>query len=352
MAKQRATLRDVAERAGVHLSTVSRVLNLKSGYVVSDAVAEKIRQSAAELGYKTNPFALALRVNRSFTVGVVIPDLTNPVFPSIIRGIEHQLAKQGYTAILADSDNGLDEERRIVDRMRARQTDGLILATAHRADDLIKDAMEDGTPVVLINRRIESDAVSAVVPDDMLGIRQAVDHLVALGHREIAHIAGPQHTSTGYQRRAAFIACMRDHGLKADRKLIVNCKAYSEAEGKQALTKLLAGTQRFTAVVAANDLMALGCYDALKAAGLSCPDDVSITGFNDMPFADKFHPPLTTLHVPLYEMGVEAARTVLHLIEQAPGQARVIELPPRLVIRGSTAPLRAAKAVRRRRPTS
>lgn len=353
MARQRATLRDVAERAGVHLSTVSRVLNLKSDYVVSEAVADKIRKAAAELGYRTNVFALALRVNRSFTIGVLIPDLTNPIFPPIIRGIEHQLAKEGYTAILADSDDNIEEERRIVDRMRARQTDGLILATAHRADDLISGVVEDGTPLVLINRRTENEAVSAIVNDDNAGIALAVNHLAALGHTQIAHIAGTQDTSTGYQRRAAFIASMKAAGLKVDRKLIVNCTAFSEAEGRRALSELLAQRRDFTAVVVANDLMVLGCYDAVAEAGLSCPGDISITGYNDMPFADRFNPPLTTVNIPLYQMGVEAARAVLDLLKETPGKPRTIELAPSLVVRGSTGPakpVRPAKSVKTAKP--
>ncbi len=337
MARGRATLKDVAERVGVHLSTVSRVLNAKPGYVVSDEVAERIRTAARELGYKTNPFAYSLRVNRSFTIGVLIPDLTNPVFPPIIRGIERTLAKKGYIAILADSDNNAEEEERILERLKARQTDGLILATAHRSDDLISACVEEGYRVVLINRSVETVGVSSVTNDDLFGIGLAVRHLVSLGHRRIAHVAGPQSTSTGYQRYLAFREAMQGEGLAVDEDLIAFCEAFAEKEGRRAMSQILARGKPMSAVVAANDLLALGCYDALEAAGRRCPEEISVTGYNDMPFADKFKPPLTTIHIPLVEMGVEAAEAMFALLDAACPEPRQVRLRPELIVRGSTA---------------
>jgi len=336
--RTRATLKDVADSVGVHLSTVSRVLNQKPGYAVSDEVATRIRKAASDLGYKTNPFAYSLRINRSFTIGVLIPDLSNPVFPPIIRGIEHTLGRVGYTAILADCDNRVDEERRILDRFKARQSDGLILATAQRDDDMIRECVEEGYKVVLVNRSIDSRDVSSVTNDDHEGILQAVEHLVKLGHSRIAHVAGPQHISTGHARYKAFRAALREFGMEPDDSLIGYCDTFSEEEGRKALTRLLANNTDFTAVVAANDLIALGCYDAMEDAGLQCPRDLSITGYNDMPFVDKFKPPLTTVRIPLYEMGVKAAEEILDLLESPDPQSKRLKLQPALVVRGSTAP--------------
>lgn len=337
MARPRATLKDVAERCGVHLSTVSRVLNKKPGYAVSEEVAENVRRVAKEMGYKTNPFAYSLRLNRSFTIGVLIPDLSNPMFPPIIRGIEHRLARSGYVAIFGDSDDRAGEERRIVERLKARQTDGLILATAHRADDLIKECLEEGLPVVLINRSVENGGVASVTNDDVAGVRKAVRHLCELGHRRIAHVAGPQEISTGYQRYLGFLAAMKAEGLAVDEDLVAFCERFSEEEGRLALAGILANKKPFTAVVAANDLLALGCYDAIEAAGLSCPQDISVTGYNDMPFADKFKPALTTIHIPLYDMGELAAEAMLDMIDADNEEPRKIVVPPELIVRGSTA---------------
>ncbi|RMD89294.1 MAG: LacI family transcriptional regulator [Alphaproteobacteria bacterium] len=316
---------------------MSRVLNAKPGYVVSEEVAEKIRTAARELGYKTNPFAYSLRVNRSFTIGVLIPDLTNPVFPPIIRGIERTLAKKGYIAILADSDNDPAEEERILERLKARQTDGLILATAHRADELVADCLEEGYRVVLINRSVEAAGVSSITNDDHFGIAQAVRHLASLGHRQIAHVAGPQAISTGYQRYLAFREAMQAEGLAVDDNLIAFCDAFAEKEGRRAMAQILARSRPLSAVVAANDLLALGCYDAIEAAGRRCPEEISVTGYNDMPFADKFKPPLTTVHIPLFEMGIEAAEAMLALLDTENPEPRQVRLRPELVVRGSTA---------------
>ncbi|MFZ5609388.1 MAG: LacI family DNA-binding transcriptional regulator [Pseudomonadota bacterium] len=339
--RSRATLKDVADKVGVHLSTVSRVLNAKTRSMVSQDVAQRILHAADELGYKTNPFAYALRMNRSLTVGVLIPDLTNPIFPPIIRGIEHALAKMGYTAILADSDNRAEDERVIIERMRARAVDGLILATAHRADDVIETCVKDGIALVLINRTVDRDDISSVTSDDFDGIAQAVAHMANLGHRRIAHIAGPQSISTGFDRYQAFKAAMRKQGLKADDKLIAFTDSFSERQGQAAVETLFKRRRKFTAVVAANDLLALGCYDAVEARGLRCPADISVTGFNDMPFVDKFKPPLTTVRIPLYEMGVKAAGCLLEILSDDKQPPRRIKLTPELIVRGSTAPPKA-----------
>jgi LacI family transcriptional regulator len=193
---------------------------------------------------------------------------------------------------------------------------------------------------VLVNRLTEHLDVSAVAADDATGIERTVDHLVELGHRDIAHVAGPLRVSTGAVRLQAFRAAMHRHGLRDDR--IVEAEAYSEVAGRTALLQLLDG-DRPTGIVAGNDLLALGCYDALEETGLSCPDDVSVVGFNDMPFINRLQPPLTSVRVPQYELGVEAARLLLDRLSGRTMTPRVVLLPVRLVVRGSTAPPPAVK---------
>jgi LacI family transcriptional regulator len=222
--------------------------------------------------------------------------------------------------------------------MKARQVDGLILATAQRSDALVAKYLAAGDPLVLINRTIEGRPVFAVVNEDRRGMRLAVQHVAALGHTRIAHLAGPPGLSTGQRRLQGFREAMRAAGLKADPRLIATCAAFSEEEGLRALRTLLLGPARFTAVVAANDRLALGGYDALAERGLRCPEDVSITGFNDMPLVDKVRPPLTTVRIPLYEMGAQAARLLLLQLTQPGAAPRTVKLPPTLIVRGSTAP--------------
>ncbi len=333
MARPRITLRDVARRVGVHPSTVSRALNPSTRRMVTPEIARRVVEAADALGYRPNPIAYGLKTNRSLTVGVVIPDLTDPLFPPMIRGIEDTLAHAGYTAIVANTDNDRARERLILERMRGRRVDALILGSTRR-DDVLG---EDDVPVVLINRTVDAGGATAVVCDNAGGIGQVVDHLVALGHRRIAHVAGPPFVTTGWTRYQAYRSAMKAHGLAIERDLVETCASYSRDEGKRALAVLLDPGYRFTAVVAANDLLALGCYDALKAAGLACPGDVSVTGFNDMPLVDMMAPPLTTVRIPQYDMGAEAARAILDRLNGAADDAQTIVLPSTLVVRGSTA---------------
>ena len=340
MAQPRVTLRDVARKVGVHPSTVSRVLNPSTRSMVTPEIAARVEAAANDLGYRPNPIAYGLKTNRTLTVGVVIPDLTDPLFPPMIRGIEDALAREGYTAIVANTDNDRARERMILERMRARRVDALILGSTLRGDVLD----EDDVPVVLINRTIDSGRATAVICDNAGGIGQVIDHLVALGHRRIAHVAGPRVLTTGIARYEAYRSAMASHGLPIDDALVAHADSYSRDEGRRVLSGLLDGGGGWTAVVAANDLLALGCYDALRAAGLDCPGDVSVTGFNDMPLVDMMDPPLTTVRIPQYDMGEAAGRAVLERLDGAAGIARTIVLPSVLVVRGSTAPPRRPAA--------
>jgi len=346
MLKSRANIKDVASRAGVHPSTVSRVLNPATRSMVSESLATEIVRIADELGYRRNPLASGLRTRRTFTVGVIIPDLTNPVFPPIVRGVEHTLDSAGYIAILADSGSKRRSEKALVENMQARQVDGLILAAANRKDPLVDQCVDQGIPLVLVNRTVDKHNVAAVINDDELGIDLALAHLVELGHREIAYIGGPQRTSTGYARYRAYLKSAKKAGLKIDRQLVINAREFTEPAGQSAFHEIAQAGKPFTAVLTANDLLALGCYDAMDELGLRCPADISVTGFNDMPYVDRFVPPLTTLHIPHDELGVQAALLLLERIQNPDTPAKQLRLEPRMVVRGSTAaPLSQVGAV-------
>ena len=343
MAKRNITIKDVAAKAKVHPSTVSRVLNPETRSMVSGAVADRVSRIADRMGYARSSLAYGLRTGRTHTVGVLIPDMTNPMFPPIIRHIERTLAERDYIAILADSDNNQENENAIVNSFNARHVDGLILATAHRLDSLVVTCVKEGVPLVLVNRTIDSHAVTAVINDDEHGIKLAISHLVGLGHKSIAYIGGPQDTSTGHDRYMAFKKVIRAGKVKSHKDLILNCKAFTEAEGHRGFLSILKKGRKFTAVVAANDLLALGCYDALQEVGLKCPDDISVTGFNDMPFMDRLSPPLTSLHIPHDEIGKQAAKLLLERIHEPTSPVRTVNLLPELIVRGSTAAPRTRK---------
>ena len=339
-----ATLRDVARLAGVHPGTVSRALNPQTRGLVNERTARRVLAAAEELGYRPNPIARGLRTNRSNTIGVLVPDLLNPLFAAVVRGIEDGLREAGYTPLIANTDNDAERERVAYEAMSARQVDGFIAATARRDHWLLADQVESGPKLVLVNRRVDSDAIPAVTGDDHEGVGLAVEHLAALGHRRIAHLAGSQALYTGWCRHEGFVDGMRARGLEVDDGLVVYSEAFTEREGARCCGQLLERRRDFTAIVAGNDLLALGCYDALRARGLACPEDISVVGYNDMPFVDRFTPPLTTVRVPHYELGATAAELMLEQLQEREARPRQLLLAPKLVMRGSTAPPRRSQA--------
>jgi LacI family transcriptional regulator len=335
------TIRDVARVAKVHPGTVSRALNADTRGLVNEETADRVLRAAEELGYRPNPIARGLKTNRSYTIGVLIPDITNPLFPPILRGIEDRLGEAGYTSLIVNTDNDADRERSHIEAMRARQVDGFISATARLDRELLAEAAAAGTPLVLVNRSLEDGSVPAVTVDDAFGIRLAVDHITGLGHKRVGHVSGPQNLSTGHRRYLGFVEAMTDAGLEVQREHVRFSKWFTEDEGARVCAELLDAAGDLTAIVAANDLLALGCYDTLEERGLRCPEDISIVGFNDMPFVDRLRPPLTTVRVPQREIGTVAADLMLQRLSDETDGANAILLEPTLVVRGSTAPPRA-----------
>src|SRR5690349_3907632 len=193
------TIRDVAREAKVHPGTVSRALNQETRALVNHATVERVLRAAEQLGYRPNRIARGLKTSRSHTIGVLIPDITNPLFPPILRGIEDRLDDAGYTLLIVNTDNDAERERIYLEAMRARQVDGFISATARLDRELLVELAEGGTPLVLVNRSLEDGSVPAVAVDDREGIALAVAHLISLGHERIGHAAGPQNLSTGHR---------------------------------------------------------------------------------------------------------------------------------------------------------
>jgi LacI family transcriptional regulator len=347
MAELPVTLRDVARRSGVHPATASRALNPATRMLVSEETAGRVLSAAAALGYRPNTVARSLRTRRSHTIGVLIPDLTNPLFPPIVRGLEDRLAADGYVALIGNTDSDDDREQMVFELMRARHVDGFVLATATVHNRVLAAAAQAGLLVVLVNRLSDEFSFPSVSVDNERGIRLAVGHLAGLGHRRIACVAGPQDTSTGRDRLHGFQAAIQAAGLPADPALITRSAAFSIEEGYRCTRELLgqAGGQgagaagpACTAIAAANDMLAIGCYKALEEAGLRCPEEVSVIGFNDMPFIDRLRPPLSTIAFPHYQVGTEAAQLLLERLAGDERPVRTLYLAPELVVRGSTGP--------------
>jgi LacI family transcriptional regulator len=351
---RRVTLKDVAKAVGVNVSTASRALDPLSTHNVSPDLAEQIRAASRKLGYKPNAAAYTLKTNRTRTIGVVVPDLSDPVFPPIIRGIEDGLGLHDYVSIVANTDNDARREERVLQTLNSRGVDGFILATTKRRDALIS-RLTEGKPVVTIIRQVDDARFSSVVHDEDEGIRRLLTHLVSLGHQQIAHIAGPQDVSTGFMRYSAFERYRALLDIGRTEELVVFARTFSGEEGERCAEQLLAGGQTFTAVVCANDQLAIGAIAAFQRRGLSCPDDISVTGFNDIPLVDRLQPPLTTVRVQHHKMGFESALLAVEALkaEEKARKADHLVLPIELVVRASTKalaqPAHARKAAIRKR---
>jgi len=329
------TIKQVAEASGVHYSTVSRALNPATRDLVKPQIAARILETARKLGYRTNTLASSLRTRRSKVVGFVVPDISSLLFPPILEGIENMLLGKGYMTIVANTANDASRHRSILSGMIERQVDGLIIATATLRDPILDEWLEGRAPIVLVNRTDESGRAPAVLNDDLRGIGLAVEHLAALGHTRIAHIAGPRWLSTGVMRLRGFQLMVSELSLAQAGNLIVEATAFTREAGRAACLELLDNAPNITAIVAANDLLAFGCYDALRERNILCPSDISITGYNDAPFVDLAQPGLTTVRIRQREMGAEAARLLLARM-QGHDSTGDVWLRPTLVQRSST----------------
>jgi LacI family transcriptional regulator len=336
---RRATIDDVARLASVHKATVSRALNAQTQHQVNPETIKKVKRAARQLGYVPNAMARGLRTNLSMTIGVIIPDLTNPFFPPIIRGIENYLQPRGYTALLANTDGHDAIELAAVDSLIQRRVDGLIVATGHHGDQpMLQRAYDAGVRVVMVNRDAGGFPFPLVAGNDSSGVSASVTHLYELGHRDLVHIAGPLNLSTSMVRSSAFADACR--ALPGTRPRTVEAAALSVEAGQRSMDQVLSSGLPVTAIVANNDLIALGVLRSLRAHGLSCPDDISVVGFNDITFAEDFSPPLTSVRVPSLDMGAEAARLLLASIESGTQEPVRVSLPVSLIIRSSSGPVR------------
>jgi LacI family transcriptional regulator len=322
----------------VHISTASRALNPTTAAIVNPGTVERVTDAARKLGYRPHPLARGLRTNRTMSVGVIIPDVENPLFGPIIAGVESVLVEEGYSVLIGNADRGPDHADSLVEEMLERHVDGLILATPSRRVSVAAKRAQQNVSVVLVNRSVDDHSIPAIVGDDQAGIGLAVRHLRELGHERIGHVAGPAWVSTGMGRRQAFLDWMGTVGLDNDPDLVEEADWYQVEPGNLAALELLRRHPELTAVVAANDLLGLGCYRAARSLGRAIGVDISITGYNDMPYLDLMQPAMTAVRVPYRQMGADAATTLLALVSGEDVPAGPVLLAPTLAIRASTAP--------------
>jgi LacI family transcriptional regulator len=330
------TLKELAAQTGVHPSTVSRIVNDDPALRVSPATRARVKELLEKTGYRPHAMARGLKLRQSLLLGVLVPDVLNPLFAAIFRGVEDAALEKGYTVILSSTDGQEDRERDVLLALQSRLIDGLVVASAYLRDSSVRWLREQAIPHVLVNRY--SDLRDSFVgTDDELGARLATEHLVSLGHRRIAHLAGSRRYSTAVNRRRGYLAALAAAGIDADPALVAETGMTAGA-GVAATHRLLDLPDPPTAVVAVNDVAAVGAYDAVEQLGLGIPGDLAITGYNDIPLAGRLRPGLTTIRVPAQEFGRAAARMLLEQMESGRRETRRVVLPPDLVVRGSTDP--------------
>ena len=337
--KTRARLIDVARAVNVHPSTVSRVLSGDREARVGPDTAARIREVAAQLGYVPNASAAALKTRSSRLIGVIVHDIADPVYPRILTGLERRLARAGYMAVIGNT--GFDHEAEIdmFAKMSARLVDGVILGTTRLQDPVVRRAGELGVPLVSVLRRTQDPDCAAVIDDCLSGMRALARAVAAAGHRDVGVIAAPQHLSTGKERLEGMLEGLRAHGVEVPDDRLVFVPRMTSEEGEAAAARLLARRAKPPSVImAVNDRVALGALRALRRAGLRCPRDVSLTGYNETHPLDLIDPPLTSVAIDLDRVGAMAADRLLALIDNPALPRGIDRIAPELRLRASLAP--------------
>ena len=333
-----ATIRDVAQRAGVSTMTVSRVLN-NSGYVSVDARA-RVEAAVAELGYVPNTLGLSLRFKRTQTLALVVTDITNPFFTSMARGVEDLASQHGFSTILCNTDESESKQADYLTILMQKRVDGVLLVPARSAADPVRWLQHRNLPVVILDRQAPGAEVDCVRGQSEAGGYELASMLYDMGHREVVMLTGPADVSTAAERVAGFERARRERGMIAQPGSILYGH-FTVPSGYAMMQQILASTWQPTAVLTANNFIAIGAYRALRDAGLQTPDDVSLATFDNIPDNLLLEPFLTVLAQPAYEMGQVATKVLLERLSgDGPAQPVDIELPNKLILRHSCAPPR------------
>ncbi|MDX6561352.1 MAG: LacI family transcriptional regulator [Gaiellales bacterium] len=331
--RRRPTIYDVARLAGVSTATVSRALN-GTGQV-ADAKRIAIDAAVEQLGYRPNTIARSLVTRSTQTIALLLPEITNPFYADLVTGIQQLTLERDYTMLLCTTDFDAEQEERYLRLLRAKHVDGALVDGLVLPPERIARFVEDGFPIVCLDRDVNSRAVPLVQVDNRMGARLATEHLLALGHTRIAHIMGaPLRISE--ERLLGYQGALTRAGLAPDSSLVA-LGDFTETGGHDAMEELLAAGSGLTAVFAANDLSALGAINAIVASGRSVPGDVSVVGFDDLRLARYTSPPLTTVRQPAREIARHSTELLLGMIAgRQPGKLHHL-FPPELVVRSSTA---------------
>ncbi len=311
------TIKDVARVCNVSIATVSRVINEKTEGI-SDKTRELIKKTIKELNYQPNGLARSMITKKTKTIGLVIPDVRNPFFSELARGVEDVCNRNGYGFFLCNTDGHFKKEAEYILLLKERLADGILFTTQNDIEynDAFKRFQQERFPFLFIERYVDSlHEVPGVFVDNFKAAFDITEFIINHGHREIAFISGPLSTKNAQLRKEGYAAALANHGIPLKKGLIAEGN-YKDSGGYKAIQTLCKkGTIPFSALFAANDLMAFGAYQALEERGVSIPEDVSIAGFDNTPFPEVFRPKLTTMEIPAYKMGETSAEMLLTLLK-------------------------------------
>jgi LacI family transcriptional regulator/LacI family repressor for deo operon, udp, cdd, tsx, nupC, and nupG len=330
-----ASLQEVAQRAKVSIATVSRVLNHSEKVV--PATREAVQRALQELGYRPNRVARRLRMKdgRAHLIGLIIPDIQNPFYAEIARGVEDAASANEYAVLLCNSDENAAKERFYLDVMQAESVDGLVLPPFDDADAAVIATVKSGMPVVCVDRSLARVQTDLVEVDNFRGALAGVNHLLDRGHQHIAFIEGRAEVSTSRERRRGYLAALAARGLRPRPELM--CAGdFKQDSGRVLAQQLLALRRPPTALFVGNNLMTVGALAGLHQRGLRVPQDVAVVGFDDIPWAEAIDPPPTVVRQPAYEVGRQAMALLLRRIMEPGRKPETVRLLPELVIRKST----------------
>lgn len=330
------TIKDVAKRAGVSVATVSAVVN-KSAFV-SEQLKQRVLEAVEEMDYRPNAMARGLKRRKTELLGLIVRDITNPFYPEMMYGAEVAARKAGYSILICTAEDGDEHGMKYIDSMLEHRVDGMLLAIIDKLDSPIFQRFQSNKiPTVLINRAPQDYDGNAVLADNFEAGLIATRHLISLGFDEIAFIGASNNMMTGVKREQGYRQALKEAGLEGPEHLI--CYAdYSTQKAYKEYQKLIAKKQIPRAIYAANDLMAYGAVRALQEAGYRIPQDVAIIGCDDIEFSKNFLIPLSTVHIPKYEVGKIGAEILIRMLnanDQDPPVKELIELKPHLVVRNS-----------------
>ncbi len=328
-----ATIKDVATRAGVSVATVSAVIN--NNKYVSPGLAQRVHESITALDYERNGLAQGLKKHTSHTIGLIISDITNPFFTSVVRGVEDVANARGYSLILGNTDEDPKKEMSYMRLLESKRVDGLIVAVTQGNHAYLRSWPTHRLPLVGIDRLPSELGIDAVLLDNVAGARQAVEHLITLGHERIGIVAGLPGIITTQERLTGYKQALEAHGIPLDPALIVEGNSRLEGGERGALQLLTQETARPTALFVTNGQMIIGTLQAINRLGLRCPQDMALVGFDDFAWAAVMHPQLTTVCQPTYEIGQKAAQLLFERLEKRDAAPQVVRLQPRLIIRES-----------------